>query len=83
VIGEEHQCLARFGVLEPDAPQMRGIVLAGVVAIQCAWRTITGATTATRNCLPPAVMSFDCGHLYVEFWLVAAALQRLRPIRLL
>ena len=34
LVGEEHQRSSRFGVPEADAPQVFGIMLAGVVTIQ-------------------------------------------------
>src|SRR6202045_4208102 len=34
LIGEEHQLLSRFGVPEADAPQVFGVMLGGVVAVQ-------------------------------------------------
>src|ERR1700720_3946146 len=34
LVGEEHQLLSRFGVPEADAPQVFGVMLGGVVAVQ-------------------------------------------------
>ena len=34
VVGQEHQCLARVGVLEADASQMLGVLPRGVVAVE-------------------------------------------------
>ena len=34
MVGQKHQRLAGFGVPEADAPQMLGVILAGVMAIQ-------------------------------------------------
>src|SRR6202035_1994201 len=34
LIGEEYQLLSRFGVPEADAPQVFGVMLGGVVAVQ-------------------------------------------------
>ena len=34
MIGQKHQRLAGFGIPEADAPQVLGVILAGVMAIQ-------------------------------------------------
>src|ERR1700730_6179591 len=34
MIAQKHQCLARYGIPEADAPQLLGVILAGVMAIQ-------------------------------------------------
>src|ERR1700719_2411409 len=34
MIAQKHQCLARYGIPEADAPQLLGGILAGVMAIQ-------------------------------------------------
>ena len=34
LVGQKYQCLAGFGVLETDAPQMTGIILFGIKAVQ-------------------------------------------------
>jgi hypothetical protein len=50
LVGEEHQLLSRFGVPEADAPQVFGVMLAGIVTVQSdgliandAGRTVVGA----------------------------------------
>ena len=34
VVGQKHQCLARLGVFETDAPQMLGVVLRHIEAVE-------------------------------------------------